>query len=302
MRRILIALTLSLFAAPAGAQQTLDGLDAEIADATRAHSDAAAQRDRVGAEVTGLVEQRENARRRLRDRVEALYRLRRAGLLPLAGGFDALLRHTARIERLERMVGRDLDALNVLEQRVTALSEERARLSTAVETHERELGDLRARRDALERATIGLWAGIAPPEAAADGFGMRLSDGSSFAARFSDLRGRLAMPVGGTTQIRAGEREGGAGVEIAAAVGAPVRAVAAGRVAYAAPHPAYGQLVIIDHGEGFYTVYGGLEASSVAVHQPVEANALLGTTGAQAMFFQVRQGTRPLSAREWLGI
>ena len=60
------------------------------------------RRARLDAEVEGLIGRRDGARRRIRDRVRALYRLRRAGVLPLAGGFEALLRHLARVDRLER--------------------------------------------------------------------------------------------------------------------------------------------------------------------------------------------------------
>ncbi|MCZ7683294.1 MAG: M23 family metallopeptidase [Sandaracinaceae bacterium] len=98
------------------------------------------------------------------------------------------------------------------------------------------------------------------------------------------------------------QREGGAGLELSAAQGTGVRSVGAGRVAYAAPHPAYGRLVILDHGDGYYTVYGGLGVLAVQVGQSLTADAPLGSIGGQPLFFQVRRGTRPLPAREWLGI
>lgn len=305
MRRALLLAPL-LLASPstALAQPTLESLDAQIASATTELEQANVARDRIGAEIDGLVAERAAAQRRLRARVNVLTRARRAGLLPLAEGFDALVRHRARLERLERMVARDAQALRVLESRVAALRDEGARLAGEAERSEATLASLRERRAELERATLGLWAGVAQEPAAewSDGWGLRLSDGSSAAPSFASLRGQLPLPVGGSAQLRDAEREGGSGVELLAAPGTRVRAVAAGRVAYAAPHPAYGPLVIVDHGDGYYSVYGGLGALSVSVGAAVAREAPLGASGSAPLFFQVRRGTRPLPTREWLGL
>ena len=316
MMMLSVALPVS---AGAQAPPTLDALDAQIAAASAELERASAERDRVGVEIDGLVAQRAAAQRRLEARVSVLTRVRRAGLLPLAAGLDALLRHQARVERLERMAVRDATSLRSLESRVAALRGEGARLAGEAERSEATVETLRERRATLERATLGLWAGLVPEAQPAqsatqqpttqqpttqwsDAWGLRLSDGSAAGARFVDLRGSLPMPVAGSAQLREAEREGGGGVELAASPGARVRAVAAGRVAYAAMHPAYGLLVIVDHGEGYYSVYGGLGALAASVGASVERDTPIGATGAGAVFFQVRRGTRPLPTREWLGI
>ena len=134
------------------------------------------------------------------------------------------------------------------------------------------------------------------------GFGIRLSDPPSSGYRLLGDRGRLPLPVGGSATVRDAEREGGVGLELIAATGVSVRAVGPGTVSYAAPHPAYGRLVIVDHGDGHYTVYGGLGAITAQPGTPVERDTVLGAVGPQPVFFQVRRGTRPLPAREWLGI
>jgi septal ring factor EnvC (AmiA/AmiB activator) len=307
--RAAIAIVLSL-AAPASAQTaaSIETIEREIADKERAIEEAGARRDRVGAEIDGLVAQRGAAQRRMRVRVRALYRMRRAGALPLAGGFDALIRHQSRIERLERMVERDVGSLRTLSRRVSALQSETARLATEVETFEREASSLRQQKAMLERATIGMWAGVLPQPPHAlpepqwnEGFGMRLSQEPE-RPRFDALRGRLPMPVAGTARMGDATREGGEGVELAGAAGLSVRAVAPGTISYAAPHPSYGSLVIVDHGDSYYSVYGGLGMTSVRVGQPIAANGPIGSLGAAPLFFQVRRGTRPLPPREWLGL
>ena len=67
---------------------------------------------------------RAGARQSVTTRTRALYRLSRAGVLPLAGGFDALLGHAARVERLTRMLERDVEAMGELARRESALAEE----------------------------------------------------------------------------------------------------------------------------------------------------------------------------------
>ncbi len=309
MRTRLLTLVLLLSFAPAARAQQDGSLDAQIASAAAAAEAKAVRRDRVAAEIEGLVAERGAAQDRLRARVRALYRLRRAGMLPLAGGFDALLRHQSRVERLERIASRDLGALRSLRARLAALQEENARLAGEAEQAEREVTALRERRAALERATMGMWAALGQPApvlgSAADapwsaGFGLRVPDAEP--ASFAALRGRIPLPVGGSATLADAQREGGAGLELSAAQGTSVRSVGAGRVAYAAPHPAYGRLVILDHGDGYYTVYGGLGVLAVQVGQSLTADAPLGSIGGQPLFFQVRRGTRPLPAREWLGI
>lgn len=296
MRRTALTMILAFAAVPAQAQtSSMEALDARIGTAQTELERLTAERQRVEAEIDGLARERGAAQRRLRSRVHALYRMRRAGLLPLAGGFDALLRHQSRAERLERMVGRDVAALRTLSQRVAALSDETARLAGDAERRDRELAELRERRAALERAHAEAFARATAYE------NVRPLDHPP-SLGLVPLRGQLPLPVSGSVRLQDAEREGGVGIELLAPAGLAVRAVAAGRVAYAAPHPAYGRLVIVDHGEGFYTVYGGLGALTAPVGQAVEPGAPLGTSAGQPVFFQVRQGTRPLAAREWLGL
>jgi murein hydrolase activator len=285
---------------------SIEGLDAQIAEVVADVDEATASRDRIGAEIEGLLEQRNATDLRLRARVRSLYRWRRAGALPLAGGFDALLRHQSRIERLERMVGRDLDSQRSLGRRVSALREETSGLAGRIEASQRTLTSLRQRKSLLERAALNPWASLAPAPAQAEpewqsGFGLRIA-GEPVMAAFESARGRLPMPVGGSARVSDAEREGGAGLELAATPGVPVRAVSPGTIAYAAPHPSYGRLVIVDHGQGYYSVYGGLGTIAVGVGASVAADTPLGLVGSGPVFFQLRQGTRPLAAREWLGI
>ena len=100
------------------------------------------------------------------------------------------------------------------------------------------------------------------------------------------------------------------GIKIAAVSGAPVRASAAGSVIYAGLFRSYGNVVIMDHGKGFFTIYGFLKEINAAVGDKVEAQGLVGTvgkdtqsssgTGKYAVYFEIRQGTTAVDPLEWL--
>jgi len=306
MRRVVLG---SIALCLAGSVPAAGQLASDPYAATATHDVASLRvdRERVDAEVGALERQHATSRQRLRARVRALYRLRRAGSLPLSEGFDAMLRHQSRLERLERLVARDARAFRTIGRRVRSLREEADRLAAEQERAERELAAARARQQSQAEQLAMLSEMIEDPTAwsgasVGDGFGLRLSDPPSLGYRLSDHRGALPLPVGGSAEVRDAEREGGAGLEMTAGAGVSVRAVGPGRVSYAARHPAYGNLVIVDHGDGHYSIYGGLGAVGVESGAEVARGAVLGAIGPQPLFFQIRRGTRPLPTRQWLGI
>ncbi|MEZ4250934.1 MAG: hypothetical protein R3B99_22155 [Polyangiales bacterium] len=103
------------YAAPAPAAPPV--APAEVNDPV---AEAESEKVRLEAEVAALAEQRAHTEESLRARARALYRLRRSGMLPVAGGFEALLGHLSRVERLERMVSRDVRSSRFLRQREVA--------------------------------------------------------------------------------------------------------------------------------------------------------------------------------------
>src|SRR5690349_12150095 len=86
----------------------LTQIDQEIAGALTDVEQAEAGGARIEAELGGIGDVHASSARRVTEHTRALYRLSRAGALPLAGGFEALLGHAARVERLTRMLERDV--------------------------------------------------------------------------------------------------------------------------------------------------------------------------------------------------
>jgi len=96
------------------------------------------------------------------------------------------------------------------------------------------------------------------------------------------------------------------GVDIAAERGEPVRSVHAGTVLYARWFRAYGNIVVIDHGDHYYTVYAHLEDVFKSVDNRVEAGDVIATVGdsgamdATGLYSEIRHYNRPLDPLEWL--
>lgn len=128
--------------------------------------------------------------------------------------------------------------------------------------------------------------------------------------RFSALRGHLLWPVGGKMlsyygQARAGGHLHWEGDLIAAPTGTPVRAISQGRVVYADWMPHFGLLVIVDHGEGYLSIYAHNQSVTHQVGDMVKAGetiAALGDSGGQdqpALYFELRHGNDTLDPRRW---
>jgi septal ring factor EnvC (AmiA/AmiB activator) len=98
--------------------------------------------------------------------------------------------------------------------------------------------------------------------------------------------GSLDWPLDGEVIYRFGreQRANGTvlrwnGIGISGSTGSPVRAVRAGRVVLAGPFEGYGPTVVLDHGEGFYTLYLYLEKIGVVQGRDVELGQVVGTVG-----------------------
>jgi murein hydrolase activator len=85
-----------------------------------------------------------------------------------------------------------------------------------------------------------------------------------------------------------------------------VQSVFSGRIVFADRYADYGQTVIVDHGEGYFTVSAGLQTPRVRVGQDVSAGTTLGEVAAQghlpALYFELRFTGDPVNPSEWFGI
>ncbi len=128
---------------------------------------------------------------------------------------------------------------------------------------------------------------------------------------FGKLRGKLPWPVAGKIVDSFGSSRADDGalkweaVRIAAPAGTQIRAIAYGRVAYAGWLPFYGLVLMVDHGDGYLTVYGHNEALYKQVGDWVQAGDEIATVGASGgqpkplLYFQIRHGDRSLDPEHW---
>lgn len=128
---------------------------------------------------------------------------------------------------------------------------------------------------------------------------------------FGDLKGKLTWPVAGRLlhdfgQPRAGGQLKWNGVVLAAPRGREVRAVYHGRVVFADWLAGMGLLVIVDHGDGYLSLYGYNETILKDTGDwvaPGDAIATVGDSGGQAessLYFELRRGKRAENPRRWV--
>jgi murein hydrolase activator len=191
--------------------------------------------------------------------------------------------------------------------------QQRAQLSELEQAHEKRtlvLANLEAqthsRAQSLERLRMqqaGLERLVRELRAAMERYPMEGNDA------FIRLRGKLAWPVSGHLLARYGDaRAGGVrwdGVLVATERGAPVKAVCQGRVIYADWLPGLGLLAIVDHGDGYLSLYGHNDRLLKAVGEHVDAGDTIAAAGDSGgsprpeLYFEIRKGGKPVDPRPW---
>ena len=133
----------------------------------------------------------------------------------------------------------------------------------------------------------------------------------ALSAAFAKLKGTLRLPIKGELASRFGSprSEGGPswkGLFIRSAAGQEVRAVASGRVVFADWMRGFGNLLILDHGLGYLTIYGNNESVLKQVGDLVrigDAVATTGTSGGGAesgLYFEIRHEGRAFDPMTWV--
>ncbi|MBO9549795.1 murein hydrolase activator EnvC [Pseudomonas sp.] len=151
-----------------------------------------------------------------------------------------------------------------------------------------------------------------PPKKARTTLGPLVSsDGASYGGAFSAARGKLPWPVNGRLLARFGDARGSDarakwdGVMISASPGTQVHAVHGGRVVFADWLRGAGLLVILDHGNGYLSLYGhnqSLLKSAGDIVKAGEAISTVGDSGGQdsaGLYFAIRQQGRPTDPSQW---
>lgn len=132
------------------------------------------------------------------------------------------------------------------------------------------------------------------------------------AISFADRKGRMAWPAEGRPirkfgQSKAGGRLRWDGVLLAAGAGTEVQAIHHGRVVFSDWLPGMGLLVVVEHGDGYLSLYGHNQDLIMEVGEwvtPGTVIAHVGDSGGQAMpglYFEIRKGGAPIDPGPWIG-
>jgi septal ring factor EnvC (AmiA/AmiB activator) len=128
---------------------------------------------------------------------------------------------------------------------------------------------------------------------------------------FASRKGHLPWPLEGAIRIgfgtgrhpELGTMYDSHGIEIAAVGEKPIRAVGPGRVLFANWFKGYGNLLIIDHGDSYYSLYAQASRLGKKVGDLLAAGDILGYSGldgSKGVYFEIRRGGTPLDPLAWL--
>ncbi|HET7587047.1 MAG TPA: peptidoglycan DD-metalloendopeptidase family protein [Gammaproteobacteria bacterium] len=215
----------------------------------------------------------------------------------------------ARLAELKKGIGAKIEQLaDLKEQRQASLAniEERrdarqavlAKVDASISHNHAELAELKRSEQQLKRLIEKLTRALSDIPSDLD------------SQSFASLRGKLNWPVAGPhlatyDSLRADGRLHWQGVLIGGQAGAPVHAIAHGRVVYAGWLPHFGLLLIIDHGGGYLSLYAHNQSLYKEVGDWVGAGetvAALGDSGGQAqpaLYFEIRHNKEPVDPARW---
>ena len=194
-----------------------------------------------------------------------------------------------------------------------------ARISDRIKAQRREIDGLKRDERRLARLIEGLGRIVARPKRSARprtgeaAVVNTLTPEASAADAFARLKGRLRLPARGELANRFGtpRNEGGTnwkGLFIRAPGGGEVKAIAAGQVVFADWLRGFGNLIILDHGDGYLSVYGNNESLFKQVGQKTgggETIAAIGNSGGNpetGLYFELRHLGQPLDPLKWMSL
>ncbi len=287
----------------------------------------------LNSSIDGLAVQRSALVERIRKRLKAMYKMEKGETM--AALFSGGSREDAgrRLRFLVKVTDADSMLLNGYERNFKELSARRKKLLLLKKAIEETRAGLESARSEVSSAQaqktnmlaqvrtekdkkLNLLKGL---EESADALKEMLNRLNAEAGApddligFAAMKGRLKMPVDGNISSTYGSVRHpkfntvifNNGIVIDAPAGTPAKSVYNGRVAYAGWLKGYGEVVIIDHGRGYYTLFGYLSGIFKSVGDEVsegEAVGLVGDSGisvAPGLYFEIRQRGSPRDPQQW---
>jgi len=333
-----LAWLLALPAAPADLLADLQTLDRALTEAASELAATDLEVQKIAQEIAVLrtdsaaaAVQKQAAFDRYKQRIRALERQPAGARVALLGGAQSLtdylemtrvLRWVAsHDQRLMQQFERERERLAALEAELLSREQQLAIATTKLKAQRESLAQRRQERlqllapvltdPTLAKRLLGVKAS-AEQELLA---GLRrLTPKAQEQSHFVKNRGNLPWPTVGSVLLAFGAQPDALsrtivshpGLTLKAAQGAKVQAIAAGTVVYADWLKGYGQIVILDHGDGYHSLVAHLGTLAVAQGAVVASGELLGTVGdtgslhGTQLYFELREQGVPVDPRTWL--
>lgn len=319
----------------------LERLDAEtrrierqVKKSTQLLEELSSRLEKQRRDLNALEEQRRQTEQKIRQRLVVLYKTGEVGLIrALLSEAESPRDIAEKYTFLSRMVRHDRELLEtyrrqsqVYQAAVSELETLRKKQSATVLLHNRE-------QETLQKARKSKTALLAEVKQDAELLSGMLQELRAKAARLNELvkkleteqtqpytenlegllsqKGQLHWPVPGKLRVGFGTSRHGDlgtlieshGFDIEAVVGTPVHAAADGKVIFANSLRGYGKLMIVDHGNKYYTLYAHVARFTKQLGDPVAAAEVIaysGYEGRDAVYFEIRQGGKPIDPAGWL--
>jgi len=188
------------------------------------------------------------------------------------------------------------------------------KVSRQIEKQRREISTLKRDENRLARLIEQLSQMLSRPRSRSERLrNERVPDASGDGTAFSQLKGRLNLPVRGELRNRFGSPREDSGLSwkglfIAAPAGQEVKAIAAGRIVFADWLRGFGNLLIIDHGGGYMSLYGNNESLFKRVGEAAQGGetvAGVGNSGGNTnsgLYFEIRYQGKAFDPLGWINL
>jgi septal ring factor EnvC (AmiA/AmiB activator) len=303
----------------------------ELKAIERQQTDVEAKLADTTARAQALQNNAERQRPEVEERMVRLYKMGRAGYWRLLLDVNSL-QEVGRAYRTAAALARiDRDRIEEHRRTLTALNAERATLEARAKEVAALRKNARNARAAVDNAVTARASLVKQIDARRDLNAQltgelqdaqqklratlaQLASGQPAAAASLPMRpfqGALPWPAEGAVVLRFGRpRAPGAaappsGIEFSLPEGARVHAVYDGTVAYADPFSGFGNLVIVDHGDRCYSLYGHLSSVAVKKGDRVDQGGTVGLAGRSpsgnpSLYFELRIDGKPVDPLQWL--
>lgn len=185
------------------------------------------------------------------------------------------------------------------------------KIALQLKQQRREIGRLQRDENRLARLVDKISRMLAQPKNKSLFNNNNLPDDRFDGSPFEKLKGKLALPVKGEVSNKYGNTRPDStvlwkGLFLRAATNQPVKAVAAGRVVFADWLRGFGNLLIVDHGKGYMSLYGNNETLYKQVGDVLHGGdtiAAVGNTGGNeesGLYFELRHEGQPMDPMQWI--